>query len=220
MTKLRPDEIAAMSQIERAQSSDRLLKKGAKTALGLATGGAGAALSSRLLPLMSEYIPHDLALKGISKISPSIGNFLKNGVNNGLNLKDGFDFVRDNIMTSEKEPPKENRNIIEKYSPELNQFLTSEIQKGENPILAGAKAYKDKRFQKIIKQIQDDHKANWTSIVETVFGEGGAIPQNQQTAQSQQMQTQQAQQQGGGIDPQLAQLLQQGNALLQKIKGV
>jgi len=226
MTSLRPDERAAMSQIDRAQSSDRMLKRGAKTALGLATGGAGAALSSRILPFMSQYIPKDLALKGISKVSPTIGNFLQSGLNNGLTLKDGFDFVKDNLMSSEekKEPAKENRNVIEQYSPELHQFIANEVSGGRPVIEAGALAQANPKFKAAIKQIEKDHKTNWSAILQSIYGGGqygGPVnpPQAQQMGQPMQGQGQQQQaQQGPGMQNLMA-ALQAATQARQKRQG-
>ena len=130
---MRPDEQAAYSEIERAQSRDSNIKRGVKTAASIAIGAAG--LSSRILPFLSEYIPTELAMKGINKVSPQLGNFLQKGQKMGLNLKDGLDFIKDN-MQEKKEPAKQSKNIIKQYSDKLHEALESKIKKGLTPAQA------------------------------------------------------------------------------------
>ncbi len=106
---LRPDEKAAEEKKRRSENFNNHLKTGAKTALAVgtayATAGLSAPIVSRLIPLLSEHIPLGLAIKGISKVSPSMGKFLKEGQKMGLNLKDGLDFIKDKIQPKEKEAP-------------------------------------------------------------------------------------------------------------------
>ncbi len=99
---LRPDEKAAAHDIEKSHKFNKLLKKGVKTAGGLAIAATGVGISSKLLPFLNELIPADLALKGISKVSPKIGEFLNNGLKAGLDLKSGFEFLKDKIQPEEK----------------------------------------------------------------------------------------------------------------------
>src|SRR6266478_2673500 len=113
---LRPDEEANIKETERDKRFRSTLSSIGKTGVGLATGLGATSLSSRLLPFLSEHIPLDLAMKGINKLSPKLGKFLKEGQSMGLDVKKGLDFIK------EKVGPKEKRNIIEQYSPELHNF--------------------------------------------------------------------------------------------------
>lgn len=54
----------------------------------------------KLIPFLDEYIPEDLALKGISKVSPKIGSFLKKGLSKGLPLAGGLQFLRSQFSGS------------------------------------------------------------------------------------------------------------------------
>ena len=182
MNMLRPDELANQSEIKRAESFKNLITSGAKTALGVSA-------SSKIMPFLSEYVPSDIAVKGISKLFPKIGEFLKNGQKMGLDVKDGLNFVKENLSKEiKKEPVKENRNIIEQYSPSLFQFIKSEIQKGQNPLAAGAIAQNKKEYEKDIKKMEKDHKTSWSNILQTVFGTSEQISQlpNQSALQGQQ----------------------------------
>jgi hypothetical protein len=161
MAVLRPDEEVSRVNQEKSQR----LMRGVK---GAALGAAGASIA----PFLSEYVPSELALKGISKIMPKVGNFLKKGMAAGLDLKEGIEFLKGKKPeeSNQQESAKEGRNIIQQYSPELFQFIDQSIRKGENPLEAGTKAINDKRFSSIIKKMTQDHKTPWSNILQSVFG--------------------------------------------------
>jgi len=194
---LRPDEQVRESEIERAQARDRNLKKGVKTAASVGAGVAGLAganIASKIAPFLSEYIPSDLAIKGISKVAPKVGDFLKRGLNAGLDIKSGLDYLKKD-MFPEKEAEKQaqqNGNVIEQYSPELHQFIETEVQKGRSPLEAGAVATTNPKFKQVIDKLSKDHKSPWSAIIQTVYGGGQSA---QQPTQGQQQQSQQAAQQ-------------------------
>ena len=196
---LRPDEEANLSELERNQK----LKKNISMGVGL----AGTVLATRVAPFLSENIPIDLAMKGINKLSPSLGNFLKRGQDMGLNLREGFEYLKNNLFrqneqethqeTSPPPPPKEDRNIVEKYSPELHSFMMQEIKAGRSPLQAGAIAQlpgKVKDADKIIKKMMKDYGMSWSNIVESVYGSSqqSQPQQTQQQAPSQPQSPQQA----------------------------
>ncbi len=173
---LRPDEKAVESEIERDQQVRSTLGKAAKTAasagtaVALGPGGVGA----RVLPFLNKLIPAELAMKGLSKVSPKIANFLKRGQSLGLNVEEGIQYLRDSIKPNEEKPekPKDNRNIIEQYSPELHQFISQEVSGGRTPIEAAAVAQNDKRFSEVIKKLSKDHNTPWSSIIDSIYGTG------------------------------------------------
>jgi hypothetical protein len=175
---LRPDEQAAQDIIERSQKVNQNVKQGIKTIAGLGTATAGGAGIAKILPFLSQYIPADLAMKGISKVSPKLGEFLKRGQAQGLDIKEGLNFIAEKIGFGQK--AKENRNIIEMESPELHQYLLQEVKKGRTPLQAGALAQNTKGFEKAIKKLIKDHKIPWSQLVETTYGgpEGYAMMQN------------------------------------------
>ncbi len=236
---MRPDEKATQNIIERQKQSDQNLKSGIKTAANIGLTAAGITGISKIAPFLSEFIPEDLALKGIKKVSPKLGSIIESGVASGLSVKSGFDFLKDqlgskkNAETQEeqkKESPPDNRNAIQKYSPSLSNYIKGLIENGSSPAEAAAKSkkYLDKPQLDLIKKMEDDYKSDWLNIVESIFGKGD-MAQNQQQIVNEAMNPphsvppnhplasqQQAQQ---GIDPQLAQILQQGQSLLQKFRG-
>ncbi len=108
---LRPDERASQHEIEKANKRDQALGKGAKSALSIATTVAGFGAASKILPFLSEHIPVDMAIKGISKLSPKIGNFLKRGMSSGLDVKEGLDYLRDKLNPKKEEPEIEPEEV-------------------------------------------------------------------------------------------------------------
>ena len=216
MSYLRPDQQAGEAEKSRAAGRDELFKKGAQTALSIGSAAIGGpALASRITPFLNKYINPEMALKGISKLSPSTGEFLRNGLEKGLTLQSGLDFLKDNFGKQKEQKAPDQRSILEQYSPELSQFIQGEIQKGRSPLEAGALAQNDKRFKPIIDKMSKDHKTPFSSILESIFG-GGQMAQQQ--PQQPQQQAQQGQQQGQGGPGQQA-LMQTMNKIMQQLGG-
>jgi hypothetical protein len=162
---MRSDEMALEADRERNEERSRKLNKGIKTAVGIGTSLAGGGLASKIAPFLNTLIPEDLAMKGISKISPKIGHFLEKGKQLGLNVKEGFDYLKSQIK-----PKKDNFELISGYEPELTQFINDQIGKGINPKLAASSAKQDKKFTSIIKKIEKDTKKTFEELIEEMFG--------------------------------------------------
>ncbi len=209
---LRSDEEANNAEVERDKSLRGNINK---AAIGLGTAAIGGSLTGKIMPFLNQYIPAGLAMKGINKVSPKLGSFLKKGQEMGLNLEEGLSFLKDKLSNSKTDnfQTKENGNIIQQYSPELHQFLDQEIKNGRSPIEAGAIAQMNKKFSDVIKKLSKDHKTDWSSIIQSVFGNGQTAQPSQQSAQ------QPPQQQGQGLDPRVAQILQEGSEILKSIRG-
>jgi hypothetical protein len=102
--------------------------------------------------------------------------------------------------------PSEQQDIISQYSPELRRFLDSQIQAGRDPIQAGAVAQNDSRFKTAINKIQKAAGANWSEILNSLYGGG------------QQQAPQQPQQAQKGVDPQLMQIMQSIRSSIQNLR--
>jgi|SRR5665213_507302 len=230
---LRPDEKANQSEIRKAKGRTEEVKSGLRQVASIGTTALGGVAASKILPFLSQYIPEELALKGINKVAPAIGRYLDNGMKSGLSLKSGLEFIKSEFARKEEqEAPKDDRNIIQQYSPELFQFIDQQVKSGRSPLEAGAIAQHDKRFSSAIDKLSKDHKTPWSNIVESIFGQ---VQQNQQQQQPEKMQQQpnaqqaqnpqmmqqqqQQQQSGGGLEPGVAELLQKANQILSGYKG-
>lgn len=181
---MRPDEMAAAAEIERDKNFRGKLRSGAGAISSAVTPGLGIGIGSKIAPFLSEYIPTDLALKGINKVAPKVGQFLERGMKSGLDVKDGLNFIKEKFVP-ESSNTKEHRNIIEQYDPELHTYILGKMKKGKTHLEAGRKALGHGRFKRAIDKITKDHKQNWTSILESVYGQQMA-PKEQPPPQQQQ----------------------------------
>lgn len=208
-SNLRPDEGVTQGNIQRSRERSRELQSGLKNVATLGGAGIAAGGLAKIAPFLSEYISEDMALKGISKVMPTVGKFLKSGITQGLTLGSGLEFLKENIS----KPAPSQKNIIQKYSPELFQEISDLIQKGNAPIQAGANAHK--KHKKVIQQIEKDYQTDWLELVESIFGKGDIAQQGMQGQQQQaapqaqqQMGQPQQQMQGGSGNARLLQMLQ------------
>lgn len=180
---MRPDEEALEAEQERAENFNANLKKGVKTAANVVTTAAGIGATAKVLPFLSQYITPDVALKGISKVSPKLGGFLKRGMEQGLNLQDGLNFIKDNItgkpekqsMTSglqdqfKQEYGSAIQDFIANFSPDLDAFLKKQIKAGRTPFEAGALA-RAQGFEGVIKEMEQSTKFKFSDILAKIFG--------------------------------------------------
>lgn len=208
-----------------------ILKTVGSLAATAGTTALGGLAASRVLPFLSQYIPQDLAIKGLSKIDPRFGKFINKALSKGTDFEEIKNFIKGKAEEGEeKQPAKQNGNIIQQESPELHSFVEQEIKKGRKPIEAAALAQNDKRFSDIIKKLMKIHKTPWSNIIESIFGNGDTAqqqerqqPQQEQQPQqpvAQQQPQQQPQQSGGGQGLQaIMQALQQAEEARKRRQG-
>lgn len=162
-----------------SEAVQRQTKAPFQTAKNIASLGA---TPSRMLPFLQNALPAYLAVKGLSKLNPRIGKFINGAINTGHTQEEALDFMRKKAnLELEKQSssqPKQNRNIIEQYSPELHQFITDHIGKGKQPLEAGALAQLDTKFKNIIKKMEQDHQSPFSALLQSTYG-GQAQPQQQ-----------------------------------------
>lgn len=218
---LRPDELERESDIRKSQGRTKEIKSGIELGGSLATAGLFGSAASKVMPFLNKYIAPDLALKGINKVMPKLGEFLKNGMKQGLTLESGLNYIKDSFEQEESNSPvKQNRNIIQQHSPELHQFIDQQIKSGRAPIEAGALAQNDKRFKSAIDKITKQHKTPWSSIIESVYGQRAQKAQEPQAPQNA-PQNQQGMNNSGGLDPAVQAILAQGEQILKgRIPGI
>jgi hypothetical protein len=174
-----------------------VLKNAGLTAIGGGAGAIGAKVVGKIMPaigaLINQYVPENIAKAGLNKIDPRFGKFVQGAMDEGYTFDEVRDFLGDKVQ---KTQAQENKNIVERESPELHQFLDQEIKKGRKPIEAAALAQHDKRFSSIVQKLMKTHKTPWSQIIESIYGTGETAQQPQQQ-QMQQMQPQ-GQQPGQG----------------------
>lgn len=189
------------------ESPIQLLKGAGLTALGGGLINAGSKAMSKVIPavgaLINDYIPEEISKKGLSRIDPRFGKFIQGALDEGYSYDDLREFLGEKIKKSM--PAKEDKGIIEQYSPELSSFIKEKIGSGMTPIQAGAVAQNDRRFSNAIKKMTQDHKVQWSQILESEFGK-------EPVSQSQNMQQQQNK--PSDAKAALMQILQQINSSL------
>lgn len=204
-------------------------KRYAKSAIGagLAAGAASfAPLLSRAAPFLSQYIPENLAVKGLSKISPKLGSFVQQAMKGGYDFNEVKDFIGEQVNESKDGVITD--DIIEKYSPELSSFIESLMDKGETPETAAAVVRNvPKNFTKFkdaIEKIEKHTGQDFFTIVNKIYAKlmkGKDQKQSQQIPQDQAMQQQQPSENPGQLQqqppPQQGQINPQIQAALQKI---
>jgi len=221
---MQPYQQASDMMREKNEQPARLLKKGGSLALTAASLYGGGSMISRAMPFLNQYIPADLAIKGLSKINPKFGQFIEKSLKNGHSFDQIKEFILEKLETAEESRPKEKqpdqKNIIQKYSPELFNFMKDLIGKGKSPLEAGALAtigLGGKNYSKEIKKMESDNKADWSSIIESVFGTAQQPQGNQQMSQMTQEPPQQQQQQQSGYNADQA-LMQMMNKFSQSLR--
>ncbi len=206
---MRAEQRASEEEIRRSLGRDSLVKKGA----GLAVGAASGLGAARVLPFLNDFIPVDLAIKGISKVSPKIGDFLKKGQAQGLNMKEGIEFLREQFSPIEKTTQEQvqQSNPLQDFEttyPDIAAALAKTIQNGQSPDAAAAILKTSTPFGKEVKKIEKETGKNFVDYILELFGnrgqqQGQQMQQPQQQMQGQQQMQQSGQQQGSGVDAQL-----------------
>lgn len=223
---LRPDELASLSEIERSkrqkQEFDQGFKTAAKVGTTIATTATGLGLAGKIAPLLNDLVPAELAMKGISKLSPELGKFLKKGMESGLSIRDGINFIKKQLSPKESQAEQQQEiatqdplKFIAGYSPEIAQQIQALIQQGKTPQEAAALFKLPGKYSKIVSQIEKDTKENFVDLISRLFGGQGA---QQQAQAPQQMQQQPQGQQPQGQDAN-AQLMSMIDKFMQGMKG-
>ena len=170
--------MAYESEKKRAQAFDSNVSNVGKVIKGAATTAAGIGLYSKIAPFLSDLIPVDLAIKGISKFSPQLGNFLKKGQKMGLDIKEGIDYIKNNAPQQEEE-----QFSIRKNHPEIAQEIEGQLMRGMSPQQAAAIISNTGKHSKTAKDIQKKTGKNFEELVAMEFNEpvmADIEPQQQQ----------------------------------------
>jgi len=180
------------------------------------TAGIGfkSAIAGKVGTMLNKYVPKNLMMKGLSKIDPRLAKFMSLGEELGHSEEELKEYISGKISPNQSQESTDNaealnkktkngqnnRNIVEQYSPELHQFIDQGIKKGQSPAQAAGLALYDKKgnFKNIIDKISKDHKANWLSIVEAIYGGAQSPNANQEGQPPQQPQQGQPSQPGKG----------------------
>lgn len=181
---MQPYQEAGEESLRQKRAPVEALKSAGRTAATVLGGGAalrgGGAILGKIMPFLNNYIPQSLAIAGLSKVDPRIGKFINDALDSGGNWDQVKDFIKDKVGGGQfekpegQEPPKQHRNLVEQYSPELHQFMKQEIGRGLNPLKAAGEAQTKvkwhHKFKDVIKKMEKDYKMPWSQIVESTYG--------------------------------------------------
>lgn len=164
----------------------QILKNVGLTALGGGAASVGSKALKQLMPavgaLINNYVPENIAMKGLNKIDPRFGNFIQGALDEGYSFDDLRSFIGEKVQKTQQ-GVKENKNIISQYDDQLHAFMDNLIKNGRSALEAGALARATGKFNKAIKKMEKDHKTNFSSIIEAVYGK--EQPQAKQSAPQQ-----------------------------------
>jgi len=119
---MRPQKQASQKEVEQSYEPKKLLGQAASLAGGVAGGSALA----RFIPLLSNLIPSSLAVKGLSKISPRLGNFFAGITSTGNTIDDGLDYLRKQAGLKDEED--EDEKLSQGYQGQLDQLAQMQSQ--------------------------------------------------------------------------------------------
>lgn len=205
---LRPDEEVAEKEVKKAKERTSEVKSVLSNAANAATGIVGGSMALKVLPFLSEYIPLDLAKKGIDKVAPTLGRMLDQGLKQGLTLQSGLEFLKGEFIPEEGKKMREEKkkNEVGEVSQELQDFIEQHVQGGKSPDHAAALAMVNPKFMDMTRQIEKQTGKPFTASIRELY-EGRAVNQQgqgQEQGMPQQPQAQQSPQaQQGQINPKL-----------------
>lgn len=92
----------------------KLAKKAGSLAATAGSGFIGGGLLSRVLPLLSKYIPEEITVKGLSKIDPRFGKFFNKAVKAGKTIDEAKEVIKEKISPKEEKRQEALKGFNEK----------------------------------------------------------------------------------------------------------
>lgn len=150
------------------------LKYAGGAILGTAGLGIAGKVINKILPLLSPLVPESFAKKALGKIDPRLGAFISKAESEGTDFPETRDFLQKKVDdTLAQQSAQENKNIIQKYSPELHDFMKDALGKGTGLITAATQANTNAKFRPIIEKITKENKTSWPELVDLIYGSVG-----------------------------------------------
>jgi hypothetical protein len=189
---MQPYQEASEAINRQGELPKRLLQNGLSAAATAIGGGAvlKSNLANKVMTMLNEHIPENLAVKGLNNLDPRFGNLINKAMESGMTWDDTKNFIfgkaQEGLQTEEnKKIATDKKNLIEKHSPDLHKFIEQEMKKGRSHLEAGALAKigaGGKNFNDVIEKLKKEHKTSWEQILEAVYGGTKSTEQNQPPA--------------------------------------
>lgn len=176
---MQPYQEASSAIRQGGETPINILKNVGLTAIGGGAANFGSRAMSKIIPavgsLINKYVPENLSIAGLKKLDPRFGKFIQGALDSGYTYDDVRQFMEDKTKKSQDEiAQQDKKNLIEKHSPELHQFIKESMKKGQSHLEAGALARlpnkKGKDFNAAIEKLTKEHKTTWEEILEAVYG--------------------------------------------------
>lgn len=178
----------ASEAIKRQKSEPiELVSNIAKGATSFGASAYGLHGASRLLAFINPNLPKNLAIKGISKVNPTVGKFLNHAVNNGFSPEEALGFVGEKLTSNERsaeaglspsgfplqkssKSSSSQKNLIEEHAPEIHEILIDKIGQGLQPLAVAAQLASESKFKKKISELQKKTGSKFEDLVASIFG--------------------------------------------------
>lgn len=192
--------------LEQADEPGNVLKNVSGKATALVGGGL---VLKKLTPFLSNLIPSSLAVKGISKINPTMGKFIKGAMDQGASSEEAIEFIKEKVQPKSSQ----SKNIIEEFAPEVHELLVDKVGQGLKPLAVAFQLSQDPKLKSVIRGLEKKTGKAFSDLVSSIFGSDGQSQGNLQSNSTQdalsQLFGQNAQKQT--VDP-LKQALDMGDA--------
>lgn len=207
---MQPYQRAAEAIRSGEEAPIHLLKNAGLTAIGGGAAAIGSKAASKLIPaigsLINEYIPENLAIKGLGKVDSRFGKFIEGAMGDGYSFDDIRQLLGDKIKKTQESETVTNDPLkfFETNYPDVAAALAKTMQNGQSPEAAAAILKTSTPFGKEVKKIEKETDKNFVDYILELFGnQGQQMQQPKQQMQGQQQMQQSSQQQGSGVDAQL-----------------
>ncbi len=168
------------------EASDEIRRQGELPVKAFGKGLGIAAGFSQVLPFLNSLIPEEISIKGLSKINPRLGGFVKKALKSGYGLDEIKSFIKEKGESSEE---KQNAPFsIRKVNPRLAEEIETTMSRGYDPLQTAAVISNSSRFSKDIKDIQKKTNRKIEDLISEEFQQatgGNSSPRQQNPQQSQ-----------------------------------
>lgn len=147
---MQPYQTASDEYKRQSEIPGEVLKKGATTALSIAGGRIAL---NRVLPLLSKFVPGDITTKGLTKIDPRFGKFIKSALLHGNNMDEVKEFIKEKIEPSKAKLSPSGFPIKENKTPEM---ASTDEEAGFEPPKQKKQSLTESLMQDYAKQYGDN----------------------------------------------------------------
>jgi len=168
---MQPYQEATEETIKRGERPGVVATQAAKVGLGAAASYTGLPMAARVLPFLNKYIPAGLAVKGLSKVDPRLGNFVETALKNGGTIEEAKEFIKEKIDQDPAIQDVKKDNPIFKFSKKLGKLIDDAIGTGHTiDEVEGMARSPGNKFKKDIDQIEKSFGMTFKDLLRSIYG--------------------------------------------------